>query len=151
MKKIESFGKNVIVVFFVCMMLYLTVSSLFVSADIALDGMEKTTFHGKIWPVTLLFAAMVVAVIYRFREKIENADSHQLMRVLLVYDFLLCIFWMVVANTKEGADQAQVLYAAKQFCIGDYRKLAADQYMGMFPISFRLRFCTSHFISCLGM
>ncbi len=150
MKKIESFGKNVIVVFFVCMMLYLTVSSLFVSADIALDGMEKTTFHGKIWPVTLLFAAMVVAVIYRFREKIENADSHRLMRVLLVYDFLLCIFWMVVANTKEGADQAQVLYAAKQFCIGDYRKLAADQYMGMFPYQLPLALLYEPFYKLFG-
>lgn len=150
MKKLESFGKNVIAVFFVCIMLYLTLSSLFISADIVLDGAEKTTFSNKIWPFTLVLFAAVVGILYKLRDKIENLDSNRWVRILIVYDFILCILWMVTANTKEGADQAQVLYAAKQFCMGDYSKLAPDLYMGMFPYQLPLAMLYEPFYKILG-
>ena len=139
MKSIEKIYKWIIVIFMLLITGYLTVNSLFVRADLPIDGVtEKTVFHKSLWPVLLLLTAVLVWAIARNRERISRLDSGKLVRALLVFDFLLCMLWVVLCNTHEGADQAQVLYAAKQFSQGNYQKLLPDQYMGMYPFQLLL-------------
>lgn len=151
MKCIEKIYKWIIVIFMLLIMGYLTVNGLFVRADLPIDGVtEKTVFHKSFWPVLLLLTAVLVWAIARNRERISRLDSGKLVRALLVFDFLLCMLWVVLCNTHEGADQAQVLYAAKQFSQGNYLKLLPDQYMGMYPFQLPLALLYEPFYLLFG-
>lgn len=130
---------------------YLSLGSFFLNADMPLDGVgEKTVFQRTAWPVTILLAFLLLYALHRYRERIAAADTRKLLMFLLVYDFILCMFWIVVSNTAEGADQAQVLYAAKQFAAGDYGKLAYDKYMGLFPYQLPLALIYEPFYHVFG-
>lgn len=151
MKKLPVLYKNIIVVFMLIILGYLSVSSFFLNADIVLDGFsEKTTFVKTFWPITLLLVLAVIFLLHKFKSRIANADTGKLLRNLLIFDFLLCMLWIVLSNTREGADQAQVLYAAKSFANGDFSKLAADKYMGMFPYQLPLALLYEPFYLLFG-
>lgn len=150
MKRIEICAVNIIKVFMFVIMLYLTISSLFITADIPLNGGEKTIFISKVWPVTLAIMAIIGLSLYKFWNAIVKMDATVWSRRLIAYDFLLCILWMVIANTKEGADQAQILYASRQFAQGDFAKLSVDQYMGMFPYQLPLALLYEPFYKLFG-
>lgn len=89
-------------------------------------------------------------VLHRYKEKLVAANTRKLVMVLLIYDFILCMFWIVLSNTIEGADQAQILYAAKQFAAGNYEKLAHDKYMGLFPYQLPLALLYEPFYLVFG-
>lgn len=130
---------------------YLTVKSIFIHMDMPLNQVsEKSIIRSNIWPVYILMAALLFFCLYKNREKIKNIEEQKLLRNLVVYDFLLGILWLVLANTREGADQAQVLYAAKQFTQGNFSKLSPDQYMGMFPYQLPLALLYEPFYILMG-
>lgn len=86
----------------------------------------------------------------KLKAEIATLDESKLVRALLVFDFILCMLWIVVSNTKEGADQAQVLYAARDFVNGDFSKLEKDKYMGMYPYQLPLSFLYEPFYFLFG-
>lgn len=134
MKKIQDFVRGAMMFFFLIITGYLSVAGFFLNADIPLDGVsEQTVFHKNLWPVTIFFTGFVIYAVYKFRERITATDTGKLIKMLLAYDFCLCVLWIALCNTKEGADQAQVLYAAKAFVQGNYEKLTYNQYMGLCP------------------
>lgn len=134
MRKVIVFAEKIILVCMTVCTAYLAIQSLFVNAVMKLDGVsEKTYFEKAIWPLSLALMVIIVVILSKMQEKIKQWDTKKMEHILICFDFVLCMAWIVIANTKEGADQAQVLYAAAQFVKGDFSKLAAEQYMGFFP------------------
>ncbi|MCM1264092.1 MAG: hypothetical protein NC313_15375 [Butyrivibrio sp.] len=151
MDRIQTFAKNIVIFFFLVITGYLSVSSFLINADMPLDGIsERTVFHKNLYLLTLIFLIFILYMVCRFKERIASADTKKLVRCLIFYDFILCILWIVLCNTREGADQAQVLYAAKGFAEGNYEKLAYNQYMGMFPYQLPLALLYEPFYILFG-
>lgn len=150
-KGIISIYRNGMTFLMILIMGYLSVSSFLWNADLPLDGVsEKTVFKGTAWYITIPLVFLALYALHKYKEKLAAANARKLVAVLLVYDFILCMFWIVLSNTIEGADQAQVLYAAKQFAAGNYEKLAYDKYMGLYPYQLPLALLYEPFYHVFG-
>lgn len=134
MKKWIGFAEKVVLVCMTVCTAYLAIQSFLMNAVMKLDGIsEKTYFERDVWSLTIIVMLIILFVLFKMQTKIKQWDTKKMEQALICFDFILCMAWIVIANTKEGADQAQVLYAAAQFVKGDFSKLASDQYMGFFP------------------
>lgn len=151
MKKITNFYKSCTIIFMLLITGYLSISSFFLNADMPLDGVsEKTVFQKTLWPFTILLTLLVLYALHKYQTTIAAMDTQKLVWFLIIYDFVLCMLWIVLSNTKEGADQAQVLYSAKQFATGNYERLAYNQYMGLFPYQLPLSLLYEPFYLLFG-
>lgn len=151
MRKIAYIYKNCIITFMLLISGYLSISSFFLNADIPLDGVsEKTVFQKALWPLTVLLTLLVLYALHKYKKQIASINTRKLVSFLILYDFVLCMLWIVLSNTKEGADQAQVLYSARQFAVGNYEKLAYNQYMGLYPFQLPLALLYEPFYLLFG-
>lgn len=105
MRKIAYIYKNCIITFMLLISGYLSISSFFLNADIPLDGVsEKTVFQKALWPLTVLLTLLVLYALHKYKKQIASINTRKLVSFLILYDFVLCMLWIVLSNTKEGAD-----------------------------------------------
>lgn len=126
--------KGTIRILMILIMLYLSIQSFFHHIHMDLDGVQEKSICMNNSILYMILGTICFALLFwLFQRKKDVFPTKKAITLFLGIEFIACLGWMIIANTREGADQAQVLYAAQSFAKGEFGKLAHDQYMGMFP------------------